>query len=135
SAESRLNENLDAARELAAFQNAQRTREEWLDKHPDEVSWAKELGVQLASRTMEQKRSQTKERGARSIHNTTEHDVASCSAQQKFVEAEHPPTAVPSRDAREARDRQARRPDPQYMSEPEQPIDLSLQIRRPELEV
>ncbi|HUY06356.1 MAG TPA: AAA family ATPase, partial [Acidimicrobiales bacterium] len=133
SARSRLNENLDAARELAVFQDAQRTREEWLGGHPDEVRWAKELGVQLSSRMMEQRRSQRIERGAQSIHNATEHYVVSCSPQSKTAEAVRAPTAACDRDARESQDRQARRPDPQYTSEPEQPIDRSRQVRGPEL--
>lgn len=44
-----LNERYDAARELAVFEGAQKTREEWLAEHPDEAGWATKLVVQLNS--------------------------------------------------------------------------------------
>ena len=53
SAQSRLNERHDTARELAAFQDEQRTREEWLIEHTSEAKWVSELDERVSSLLVE----------------------------------------------------------------------------------
>lgn len=121
-----LNERHDAIRELAAFQNAQRSREEWLDQHPSEVRWANELDERLSERQ--------EKRRAGGTEKLTELAISAGLSKTKAVVAARGLEALPlDQSESPARDRQIRQPDSGYLDEEVNRFSLPQEERGPVL--
>ncbi|HUY06221.1 MAG TPA: MobF family relaxase [Acidimicrobiales bacterium] len=124
SAQSRLNENLDAARELAVFQDAQRTREEWLGEHPNEVRWANELEERLLERH--------EKRSAGGTEKLTGRVRPAGPSKAKAVVTARGLEALPLDQIESLiRDRQIRQPDSGYFDDEVHRLGLPQEVRGP----